>query len=236
MDVLELSKTGKSLRSWILIDASGNSQPTAILGKDKAIVANLDKIRCIITADQVLLLNSLDANVLQYVMELQKRLKPTSNGVSSYSPFEFRALAVALEVVSGSLESEASELELEAYPLLDELTSHVSTLNLERIRRLKSRLVALTQRIRKNEIEKTMDDNEEMSVMYLTENKRKIVETSSNTSNDEFLMGSKSDGGPFEASDPMTFSPVSSPSESCRLKQYIDDTENFINSQLVSDE
>ncbi|KAJ6846357.1 magnesium transporter MRS2-1-like [Iris pallida] len=37
----------------------------------------------------------------------------------------------------------AAELEIEAYPLLDELTSKISTLNLERVRRSKSRLVAL---------------------------------------------------------------------------------------------
>jgi magnesium transporter len=40
-------------------------------------------------------------------------------------------------------------LEIEAYPLLDELTSKISTLNLERVRRLKSRLVALTRRVQK---------------------------------------------------------------------------------------
>ncbi|KAJ6815808.1 magnesium transporter MRS2-1-like [Iris pallida] len=39
----------------------------------------------------------------------------------------------------------AAEFEIEAYPLLDELTSKISTLNLERVRRSKSRLVALTR-------------------------------------------------------------------------------------------
>lgn len=48
--------------------------PSAILGREKAIVVNLEKIRCIITADEVLLLNSLDNYVLQYVIELQRRL------------------------------------------------------------------------------------------------------------------------------------------------------------------
>lgn len=38
---------------------------------------------------------------------------------------------------------------MEAYPLLDELTSKISTLNLERVRRLKSRLLALTRRVQK---------------------------------------------------------------------------------------
>lgn len=153
MDVLDLPETGQGLRSWILIDASGNSQvievdklsifgcygisardlrildplffyPTTILGRDEAIVANLENIRCIITADQVLVLNSLDKNVLQYVKELKKRLtlstgslaefKPWGSNITrsfircntSHSPFEFRALAVALQVFSGSLDFE----------------------------------------------------------------------------------------------------------------------------------
>jgi magnesium transporter len=37
-------------------------------------VVNLEQIRCIITADEVLLPDSLDSHVLQYVVELQGRL------------------------------------------------------------------------------------------------------------------------------------------------------------------
>lgn len=44
---------------------------------------------------------------------------------------------------------QAGELEIEAYPLLDELISKISTLTLERARRLKSRLLALTRRVQK---------------------------------------------------------------------------------------
>lgn len=40
-------------------------------------------------------------------------------------------------------------LEEEAYPALDELTSKISTLNLERVRQIKSRLVAITGRVQK---------------------------------------------------------------------------------------
>lgn len=47
----------------------------------------------------------------------------------------------------GVVQSEA--LEQEAFPALDELTSKISTLNLERVRRLKSRLMALTVRVQK---------------------------------------------------------------------------------------
>lgn len=103
IDVVGLKKRGLGAKSWIRIDPLGNSQllegdkasvmrrcdlpardlrlldplfvyPSTILGRERAIVVNLEQIRCIITADEVLLLNSLDTYVLQYVSELQRRL------------------------------------------------------------------------------------------------------------------------------------------------------------------
>lgn len=161
VDVLGLMKRGQGLRSWIRVDTSGNSQvievdkfsmmrrcdlpardlrlldplfvyPSTILGREKAIVVNLEQIRCIITADEVLLLNSLDNYVLQYVVELQRKL--TTSGVGEvwqlegnefngrrgdrsfdniyentspdYLPFEFRALEVALEAACTFLDTQ----------------------------------------------------------------------------------------------------------------------------------
>lgn len=40
-------------------------------------------------------------------------------------------------------------MEQEAHPALDKLTSKISTLNLERVRQIKSRLVAITGRVQK---------------------------------------------------------------------------------------
>ena len=45
--------------------------------------------------------------------------------------------------------SQTQTLEQEAYPALDELTSNISTLNLERVRQIKSRLVAISGRVQK---------------------------------------------------------------------------------------
>ncbi|KAK9160130.1 hypothetical protein Syun_006471 [Stephania yunnanensis] len=341
-DLLGLKKRGQGLRSWIRVDASGSSQimevdkftmmrrcdlpardlrlldplfvyPSTILGREKAIVVNLEQIRCIITADEVLLLNSLDNYVLQYVVELQRRLTGPPHGVgeiwqgdggdvirrrggiggrgfggdvfggnsssaADYLPFEFRALEVALEAACTYLDTQAAELEVEAYPLLDELTSKISTLNLERVRRLKSRLVALTRRVQKvrDEIEQLMDDDGDMAEMYLTEKKRRME---SALYGDQSLLGFGSTGAGLSASAPV--SPVSSPPDSRRLertfsvarsrhesmrssdsanehidelemlleayfvvidstlnkltslKEYIDDTEDFINIQLI---
>ena len=97
-------KRGHGSRSWIEIDQYGNSKtleldkaalmrycslpardlrlldplfiyPSAILGREKAIVVNLEQIRCIITADEVILMNSLDGCVVQYKSELCKRIQ-----------------------------------------------------------------------------------------------------------------------------------------------------------------
>ncbi|XP_057968985.1 magnesium transporter MRS2-1 [Malania oleifera] len=271
VDFLGLKKRGQGLRSWIRVDASGNSQvievdkftmmrrcdlpardlrlldplfvyPSTILGREKAIVVNLEQIRCIITADEVLLLNSLDNYVLQYVVELQRRLKAPGVGEvwqsegadlsrrrgsrnfdnvfgstsPDYLPFEFRALEVALETACTFLDSQAAELEIEAYPLLDELTSKISTLNLERARRLKSRLVALTRRVQKvrDEIEQLMDDDGDMAEMYLTEKKRRME---SSFYGDQSLVGYRSNEGAFSVSAPV--SPVASPPDSRKLEK-----------------
>ncbi|XP_076906281.1 magnesium transporter MRS2-1-like [Bidens hawaiensis] len=335
-DVSGLKKHGQGVRSWIRVDAeTGESEvievdkntmmrrcdlpardlrlldplfvyPSTILGREKAIVVNLEQIRCIITCDEVLLLNSLDSYVLQYVVELQRRLIAAGDGNGNvwrsessefgrrkggrsfrgvfgcispdYLPFEFKALEVALEAACTFLDTQAAELEIEAYPLLDELTSTISTSNLERVRRLKSRLVALTRRVQKvrDEIEQLMDDDGDMAEMYLTEKKRRM--DSLFNGGDQSLAGHRSMDGIQSISAPI--SPVCSPPKNARLdrnlslarsrhestkssegaaenidelemlleayfvvtdstlnkltslKEYIDDTEDFINIQL----
>ncbi|KAG6545287.1 hypothetical protein Mapa_013247 [Marchantia paleacea] len=361
-DLLLLKKRGKGIRSWIRVDPLGNSQvlevdkatvmrrcnlpardlrlldphfvyPATILGRDKAIVLNLEHIRCIITADEVLLLNSFDKYVLQYVAELRRRLATQNqsdipgfkwrspggqpqpqvfNRTDSFwgnpqeirqamvsdtdmfsgssaddLPFEFRALEVALEAACTYLDAQATELEQEAYPVLDELTSKVSTLNLERVRRLKSRLVILTRRVQKvrDEIEQLMDDDGDMAEMYLTQKminavpsysysessartKGYVAAVGASVSAPVSPVGSPTGGGArhldktlsfarsFTTHEVMSRSSRSSRSEDedveelemlleayfvvidgtlnklTSLKEYIDDTEDFINIQL----
>lgn len=95
---------GLGSRSWIKIDQNGNSKileldkatimkhcslpardlrlldpmfiyPSTILGRENAIVVSLEQIRCIITSDEVILMNSLDVAVVHYNSELCKRLQ-----------------------------------------------------------------------------------------------------------------------------------------------------------------
>nr|XP_043636548.1 magnesium transporter MRS2-I-like [Erigeron canadensis] len=294
-----IKKTAVS-RSWVSVDDSGRSTvldldkygimnrvaihardlrildpllsyPSAILGRERAIVLNLEHIKAIITTEEVLLRDPLDDNVIPIVEELQRRLPPVIgqgedeevNGVqadtqtseSNEFPFEFRALEVALEGICSFLDARTRELETDAYPALDELTSMISSRNLDRVRKLKSAMTRLTNRVQKvrDELEQLLDDDDDMADLYLS---RKTSSASSPSS----------DGGD------VTWSPTSPTIESkisrasratpystqgendveelemlleayfmqieatsnklTTLREYIDDTEDYINIQL----
>ncbi|KAG5567492.1 hypothetical protein RHGRI_002890 [Rhododendron griersonianum] len=148
------------------------SYPSIILGRERAIVLNLEHIKAIITSEEVLLRDPLDDNVIPIVEELQRRLPPVNaicegqvedeenhgakDDVESgeqESPFEFRALEVALEGICSFLDARTRELETAAYPALDELTSKV-----------------------RDELEQLLDDDDDMADLYLS---RKSVKASS---------------------------------------------------------
>ncbi|KAF4365758.1 hypothetical protein F8388_003427 [Cannabis sativa] len=221
--VVVKKKNPQSSRSWALVDCSGESTvldvdkyaimhrvqihardlrildpllsyPSTILGREKAIVLNLEHIKAIITAEEVLLRDPSDENVVPVVEELQRRL-PLVNaigdnqndgreygggnhdmdaGEEDESPFEFRALEVALEAICSFLAARTTELETAAYPALDELTSKISSRNLDRVRKLKSAMTRLTARVQKvrDELEQLLDDDDDMADLYLS---RKIV-------------------------------------------------------------
>ena len=97
-----MARTGLPARDLRVLDPL-LSYPSTILGRERAIVVNLEQIRCVITADEVLLLNSLDSYVLQYAAELQRRLLQRAEG--DELPFEFRALELALEAACSFLDA-----------------------------------------------------------------------------------------------------------------------------------
>lgn len=268
-----IRKKAVGIRSWLLLDSTGQAQvvevgkhaimrrtglpardlrildpllsyPSTVLGRERAIVINLEHIKAIITAQEVLLLNSKDPSVIPFVDELQRRILrhhhavraqeagdgentnwtnlydlegPHSMPVSppDYSkkfpskeeggkaegkeqsvenrdgprplPFEFVALEACLEAACSCLDNEARTLEQEAHPALDKLTSKISTLNLERVRQIKSRLVAITGRVQKvrDELEHLLDDDDDMAEMYLTDKLEEQFEASTVSSVDE---------------------------------------------------
>ncbi|KAK9116051.1 hypothetical protein Sjap_014998 [Stephania japonica] len=239
-----VKKRGHGTRSWIHINHTGNSKvleldkatimkhcslpardlrlldpmfiyPSTILGREKAIVVSLEQIRCIITSDEVILMNSLDNTVVQYESELCRRLQMIRDQ-SDDLPFEFRALELALELTCMLLDGQVQELEMEIYPVLDELTSSINTLNLERVRRFKGHLLALTRRVQKvrDEIEQLMDDDGDMAELYLTEKKER---TEACSSANQYFQSISSGSRVISKSEPV--SPVTSIKGSVKLER-----------------
>ncbi|CAA6658904.1 unnamed protein product [Spirodela intermedia] len=134
------------------------SHSSNIIAREKAMVVNLEVVRAIITAQEVLLLDPLSQEVRPFVDQLRQQLA-SRKGDEFELPFEFQVLEIALEV-----------LEKDAYPCLDDLAKNVSTKNLERVRGLKTTLTRLLARVQKvrDEIEHLLDDDEDMSHLYLT--------------------------------------------------------------------
>lgn len=298
-----LTKKTAVSRSWVSVDHNGNSTvldldkygimkrveihardlrildpllsyPSAILGREKAIVLNLEHIKAIITSEEVLLRDPLDDNVIPIVEELQRRLPPVNvytgqgddeegNGVqtdaqtneSNEFPFEFRALEVALEGICSFLDARTRELETAAYPALDELTSMISSRNLDRVRKLKSAMTRLTNRVVKvrDELEQLLDDDDDMADLYLS---RKLSFASSPSSDGAnltwspasptieskisrasratpFSIHGENDVEELEMLLEAYFMQIEATSNKLTtLREYIDDTEDYINIQL----
>ncbi|KAJ4967840.1 hypothetical protein NE237_014541 [Protea cynaroides] len=299
-----LKKKTAVSRSWILLDCTGEgtvldvdkyaimhrvqihardlrildpllSYPSTILGREKAIVLNLEHIKAIITADEVLLRDPLDDNVIPIVEELRRRLPPSNlvqqgqgygkehpsgqnddTGEEDESPFEFRALEVALEAICSFLGARTTELETAAYPALDELTSKISSRNLDRVRKLKSAMTRLTARVQKvrDELEQLLDDDDDMADLYLS---RKLAGASSPVSGSgapnwfpasptigskisrasrasaATFRGDENDVEELEMLLEAYFMQIDGTlNKLTTLREYIDDTEDYINIQL----
>ncbi|XP_026659985.1 magnesium transporter MRS2-I-like [Phoenix dactylifera] len=286
-------KAASSTRSWILLDSTGKekildvdkyaimhrvqidardlriidpllSYPSAILVRERAIVLNLEHIKAIITAEEVLLRDPYNENVIPIVEELRRRLiqgeKSGQNEIEAAeedeSPFEFRSLEVVLEATCSFLDARTTELESAAYPALDELTTKISSCNLDRVRKLKSAMTRLTARVQKvqDELEQLLDDDNDMANLYLS---RKMAGASSPNSNSGVpnwlpaspticskisrasrasaatFHGNESDVEELEMLLEAYFRQIESAlNKLTTLREYIDDTEDYINFQL----
>ncbi|THG19829.1 hypothetical protein TEA_017656 [Camellia sinensis var. sinensis] len=124
--------------------------------EDKAMVVNLEFIKAIVTAEEVLLLDPLCQEVLPFVDLLRQQLPHKSvsksqgggqmdvqdNEMQLSSRGQWLSVPKAVEV----------DLERNAYPVLDELVRNVSTKNLEHARSLKSNLASLLVRVQKEQL------------------------------------------------------------------------------------
>lgn len=288
-------------RSWILLDRDGRdivldvdkyaimrlveihardlrimdpllSYPSTILGREKVIVLNLEHIKAIITAEEVLVRDPMYDDVVPVVEELRRRLplkvsvagqgqveeelcvQEGEGGEENEFPFEFRALEVVLEAICSFLDARTRELETAAYPALDELTSKISSRNLDKVRKLKSAMTRLTNRVHKirEELENLLDDDDDMAELYLS---RKMAVSSSPSSSSD---GPNWHHSPYQGSKIHRSSRGSAATlqgendveelemlleayfiqidgtlnKLTTVREYIDDTEDYINIQL----
>ncbi|CAI9118302.1 OLC1v1019857C5 [Oldenlandia corymbosa var. corymbosa] len=293
-----LKKKSTGSRSWILLDASGEEKmldvdkhvimhrvqihardlrildpdlkyPSAILGREGAIVLNLEHIKAIITAEEVLLREPLKEKVIPVVEELRRKLKPTNedvkesaahhdaeNAEEDESPFEFRALEVALEAICSHLAARTVELETAFYPALDTLTSKISSRNLDRVRKLKGQMNSLTARVQKvrDELEQLLDDDDDMADLYLSRKLAGASPTSRSGAAAGWFLASPTIGSKISRASRASIATIRDDendveelemlledyfmqidetlSKLTTLREYIDNTEDYINIQL----
>ena len=84
--------------------------------------------------------------------------------------FELRVLECGLDVVQGFLEGQVDDLDAAAHPALEALTQKISTNNLERVRRVKNRMVRLTTRVEtlREVLSALLDDDSDMKDLNLS--------------------------------------------------------------------
>ncbi|XP_058191793.1 magnesium transporter MRS2-F-like isoform X2 [Rhododendron vialii] len=244
-------RTGIPARDLRILDPV-LSYPSSVLGRERAIVVNLENIKAIITASEMLLLNPRDPSLSPFVSDLEHKLCRLDNsntrsngnegtekstedspiflskngGTSRVLPFEFRVLEICLKFVCKCLESEASTLEQEAYPALDELSV-------------------------RDELEHLLDDDMDMAEMYLTDkqNKQHAEEPEpkddTEDDSDEDGGGGRSSSADLSGQKPKVeelemlleayFAQLEGAlSKLSTMREYVDDTEDYIN--IILDE
>ncbi|XP_058751529.1 magnesium transporter MRS2-I-like [Vicia villosa] len=230
------------------------SYPSTILVREKAILLNLEHIKAIITAKEVLLRDPTDEPVVPVVDKLKRRL-PTISAIhheidsaeEDESPFEFRALEVALEAICSFLAERTTELEMDAYSELDELTCKISGLNLDRVRKLINAMTKLTAGVQKirDELEKLLQDDDKMADLYLSRKAGSASPISgsdaasqtieSNMSRASMVAISLYENGVDEVEMLLEayFMQIDATlNKLITLREYIDDTQDYINIQL----
>ncbi|KAI9119168.1 hypothetical protein K1719_009843 [Acacia pycnantha] len=255
-------KTAVSI-SWILLDRNGNvteldvdkyaimrrigihardlrildpmlSYPSAILGREKVIVLNLEHIKTIITAEEVLLRDPMDDDKLLRGKAKEKKKRHVLKKLKATNKMNFQT---------------------DTYPALDELTSKISSRNLDKVRKLKSAMTRLTNRVQKtrDELENLLDDDDDMADLYLS---RKMAVSCSSTSScdapdcilssptigSRVRRSSRASATTFQAENDVEelemlleayFMQIDGTLNKLNtLREYIDDTEDYINIQL----
>ncbi|KAL0539754.1 hypothetical protein IC582_023970 [Cucumis melo] len=159
------------------------------------------------------------------------------------------------EAICSFLAARTTELETAAYPALDELTAKISSRNLDRVRKLKSAMTRLTARVQKvrDELEQLLDDDDDMTDLYLS---RKMSSSSpvSGSGPANWFPASPTIGSKISRASRASVATVRGDEDDIEelemlleayfmqidgtlnklttLREYIDDTEDYINIQL----
>lgn len=139
-----MRRTGLPARDLRALDPA-LSCPSGVVGRDRAVVVNLERVRAVITASEVLVPGPWDPAVAPLVGDLRARLAAANAspapppqedvgglalasppGAGKALPFEFRALEVCLEFACKSLEHEVRSICL---PLSVMFPLHAALLN-----------------------------------------------------------------------------------------------------------
>ncbi|CAG9464355.1 unnamed protein product [Pedinophyceae sp. YPF-701] len=175
--IIDPNPIGATRPQTYLAHSSRVRSPMAILIRERALVVSLEDVKCIISTDQVLVLDAVDSSLGTLTQELYRRLNSPPH--PDDPPYELKALEVCLDVSCRSLEQLASSVESESLPTLDALAGgDTSPKRLELVRRLKSRMVHLVRRTEasKEVLEKLLADDKDMRDMVLS---AKILTTGS---------------------------------------------------------
>lgn len=173
-----------------------------LLVRDNALVFCMEKIRLIIMADKALLpldyekCEQMDRfiTLLESVIKERSMHEDGSRGSKHQVyesmfpdalelPFELQVLEVALGEVCKMLQQQVKSLESLAHPALEDLTRTQDTVNLERVRKIKTQHQRLTGRVQmvREVLERYMQDDQDMLRMCLTRRAEQDLETGSDS-------------------------------------------------------
>ncbi|KAK9835541.1 hypothetical protein WJX74_002638 [Apatococcus lobatus] len=201
--IIQHYKLGIPIRDMRLLDPNLLTSETGkILVRDNAIVFSMEHVRLIITADEVIIpmegfehnhaLQRFNQHLESAIREnhrerasLRRKLAEEAEYDDNHSddtayshnvpqlPFELQVLELALGDICQMCSNLGKELDGVAFPALDELMKHVSTHNLERVRKVKTRHQRLQMRVTtvREDIESFLQDDDDMMKLCLTRKK-----------------------------------------------------------------
>ncbi|KAE8732320.1 Magnesium transporter MRS2-3 [Hibiscus syriacus] len=189
-----MRRTGLPARDLRILDPL-LSYPSTILGRERAIVINLENIKAIITAQEVLLLNSKDPSVTPFVDEIQSRIlchfqaTKVQEGAVDDSNYIIRSSSQNLSSRFSQPQNLDDEGKSEEKQSLENPNgSKILPFEFVALEACLEAACSCLENEVRDELEHLLDDAEDMAEMYLTE--KQLLENSSTSSmNDREDMG-----------------------------------------------